>query len=434
MTTTSITFAACAVVIFGIFTTSQAFLLSDDVTLRPHVPKLPQFSQYGRSMVLVGGNQYDNNTELHETIIKLAGGKQFAKIGIITAASYDPLDSYNYYHDIFLQYGALQVNRILLDVNHTASQGGQALIDTIYAQTGFFFGGGDQERIIRSLMGPYGDYSPALIALHQMYDSGAVIAGTSAGCSCQTAQFMIEGGYSYDTLVFGSYADIDPMIPPDIEPNIYLTSGGLGFMKGYVLDSHFAQRGREGRMIRLLADTRMLGKGTNRAIGVDENTALVVTHADTNQSSGLVIGDAGVTLIDLTHAQIHPSKHFNISGVYVTYLTKGDVIRLTDQTVTFASTKTPMRGHERNDAVFQSNDVFAKADIPLKPEFVRIATSTFDARRGRTTHGFSKETGPRFRVEMSASANDAVGFVERNASFATDITSYKNLRVSIYEG
>lgn len=42
-------------------------------------------------------------------------------------------------------------------------------------------------------------------------------------------------------------------------------------------------------MIRLLADTRALGRGTNRAIGVDENTALIVTHADTNQSSGLVI-------------------------------------------------------------------------------------------------------------------------------------------------
>lgn len=76
MTTATITIVACAVAIFGFFTTSQTFLLSDDVTLRPHVPKLPQFSQFGRSMVLVGGNQYDNNTELHETIIKLAVGKK----------------------------------------------------------------------------------------------------------------------------------------------------------------------------------------------------------------------------------------------------------------------------------------------------------------------------------------------------------------------
>lgn len=147
-----------------------------------------------------------------------------------------------------------------------------------------------------------------------------------------------------------------------------------------------------------------------------------------------VIGDAGVTLIDLTHAQVHPSKHFNISGVYVTYLTKGDVIGLADQAVTFASTKTPMRGHEQRDNVLTSTNVFAREDIPLKPEFVKIATSVFDARRGRTTHGFSKETGPRFRVDMSASENDAVGYVERHTSAVTDATSYKNLRVSIYEG
>jgi len=43
-------------------------------------------------------------------------------------------------------------------------------------------------------------------------------------------------------------------------------------------------------MIRMLADTRGLGRGTARGIGVDENTALVVTHADTNRASGQVGG------------------------------------------------------------------------------------------------------------------------------------------------
>ncbi|KAH3786892.1 cyanophycinase-like [Dreissena polymorpha] len=414
---------------------AYAYLLNNDVTVAPHVPRLPQFEQFGRSMVLVGGGLSDNNTEVYEKIIELAGGKNKAKIGIITAASADPLDAFTFYHDLFLKYGALEANRIILDVNHTANQGGQALIESIYAQSGFFFGGGDQARIIKAFMGPYGDFSPALIALHQMYDSGAVIAGTSAGCSCQTANFMIMGGYSYDALRYGSFADVDPALPGRAEPNIYLTFGGLGFLKGYLLDSHFAQRGREGRLIRFVADTRMLGKGTNRAIGVDENTALVVTHADDTRSSGQVIGTAGVTIFDLTHAQVHSSKHFDISDVYVTYLTHGDVIQMTDQSVTFSPSKSPMRGHENYDDVLTTNDVFyGTSDGSRKPEFVRIATSVFDARRGRMTHGFSKESGPRFRVDMSAVGNDAVGYVERKNSFHSDITSYKNLKVSIYEG
>lgn len=43
------------------------------------------------------------------------------------------------------------------------------------------------------LLGQYGEYTPALLALHQMFDAGAVISGTSAGCTCQTVNFMIEG-------------------------------------------------------------------------------------------------------------------------------------------------------------------------------------------------------------------------------------------------
>ena len=39
-------------------------------------------------------------------------------------------------------------------------------------------------------------------------------------------------------------------------------------------------------MIRLLSDTRNQSKGTPYGFGVDEDTALVITHADTNMISG----------------------------------------------------------------------------------------------------------------------------------------------------
>lgn len=95
-----------------------------------------------------------------------------------------------------------------------------------------------------------------------------------------------------------------------------------------------------------------------------------------------------------------------------------------------------MAGNEQYDDVLTSDDVFygSKSDSDRKPEFVRMATSVFDARNSRKTHGTTYETHPLFRVDVSGSGHDAEGWVERKHSFHSDITSYKNLRVDIYEG
>ena len=71
---------------------------------------------------------------------------------------------------------------------------------------GFFFGGGDQQRIIYSL---YNDDerqpSPVLTAIKaRLLESGGVVAGTSAGTDCQTSHTMISGGVSYGALLKGA--------------------------------------------------------------------------------------------------------------------------------------------------------------------------------------------------------------------------------------
>lgn len=73
-----------------------------------------------------------------------------AKIGIINAASLDPLGGYQYYKDLLLRYGALEANRIPIDINHTSSNSDPNVVSLIRQQTGFFFGGGDQQRIINT--------------------------------------------------------------------------------------------------------------------------------------------------------------------------------------------------------------------------------------------------------------------------------------------
>ncbi|XP_048249837.1 cyanophycinase-like [Haliotis rufescens] len=80
--------------------------------------KLPQFPQYGKSLILAGGAVEDNNADIFGRVVAMAGGKGIAKLGIINAASADPADSYNYYHDLFTKtYGALETNFIPVTIN-----------------------------------------------------------------------------------------------------------------------------------------------------------------------------------------------------------------------------------------------------------------------------------------------------------------------------
>jgi cyanophycinase len=61
----------------------------------------------------------------------------------------------------------------------------------------------------------------------------------------------------------------------------YDPQGGLGLISGYVLDSRFSELGREGRLTKVLHETRNLPTGSTKGIGIDENTALVVTNVFT---------------------------------------------------------------------------------------------------------------------------------------------------------
>ena len=94
-----------------------------------------------------------------------------------------------------------------------------------------------------------------------------------------------------------------------------------------------------------------------------------------------------------------------------------------------------MSGSERHDHARTSNDIFGGSTLhpSQKPEFPRVATSIFDSRLDNSSHGDTIENNPMFRVYMSREAGGAEGYSERKRSFDTDITSYKNLYVKIFE-
>jgi cyanophycinase len=75
---------------------------------------------------------------------------------------------------------------------------------------------------------------------------------------------------------------------------------GMGFLPNVVIDQHFAQRGRLGRLISALAQ-----QPANLGFGIDENTAIAINGKDL-----VVIGEGAVTIVDFAHI-----THTNIDGV-----------------------------------------------------------------------------------------------------------------------
>ena len=125
--------------------------------------------------------------------------------------------------------------------------------------------------------------------------------------------------------------------------------------------------------------------------------------------------------------------YYHIQDVYITYLTHGDSINLVDRSVTFALSKVPMQGHEKYTHALTSSDIFGGGSLSSgrKPEFVRLATSVYDARLDRSAYGTTYKAHPTFRVTLSRTGHDSEGWVERKHSFHSDVTSYKNMYVEI---
>lgn len=150
---------------------------------------------------------------------------------------------------------------------------------------GVFFAGGDQWQLRRAfVMGDAGDArdapNPWLIALRTAVAEGRVaIGGTSAGSAVQSGGPMLSNGTPREALRGGALAS-PPPVPGctrsgdcvgglDEDAFTYWPGGGLALAPEMVVDTHFSERARELRLLRLLADT-----GARWGIGVDEASAL----------------------------------------------------------------------------------------------------------------------------------------------------------------
>jgi len=226
--------------------------------------------------------------------VRLAGGRN-ARIVVIPTASSFPDEAVQTYTTAFGRLGAHEV--VVVNPGSRPAAAGGALVKAMDHATGVFMTGGNQLKLSQLFVG-----TPLADAIGRAHQRGAVVAGTSAGASIMS-QFMISLG------------------PDGVTPRqrtSQLTSG-LGLLPGVIIDQHFDQRARYGRLMSLVASSpNLLG------MGIDEDTAAEVRDGRrlTVVGSGAVfVVDAREAVSDVPQARRHAP--LLISGAVVHSLPSG---------------------------------------------------------------------------------------------------------------
>lgn len=224
----------------------------------------------GTLMIIGGAEDKKGECIILRKLVELSK-KREGNLIVMTAATEHPEEVGKEYIDIFDKLGSDGAFAVHIHSREDAnnSQYGQ-LIENASC---IFFTGGDQLRITSLIGGTI-----AQKALFKAYKRGAVIAGTSAGASVMSETMITSGN--------------DDDAPKKCTLKM---APGLGLLREVVIDQHFAQRGRIGRLLSAIAQNpHILG------IGIDEDTAIIIS----NDATFEVIGSNAVTVLDGTHIQL----------------------------------------------------------------------------------------------------------------------------------
>lgn len=231
--------------------------------------------QPGALVIIGGAEDKEGDCTVLREFVRAAGGIK-ARIAVMTAATSLPGEVGDQYIRVFERIGAESIEIVNTERREDSER--EDGIRKVSEATGIFFTGGDQSRIVDLIKG-----TPLDEVIHQRHREGAVIGGTSAGAAMMPDE-MIVGG----TSVSNPSVDAVEMGP------------GMGFLPGVVVDQHFAQRGRLGRLLAaLVLQPAVLG------LGIDEDTGIVVEGDEFT-----VIGRGAVTVVDETSA-----THNNLEGL-----------------------------------------------------------------------------------------------------------------------
>jgi cyanophycinase len=215
-------------------------------------------------LIIIGGHEDRDPAGERAILREVARHVRGGKLVLATVASHQPEGYFDEYQKAFAD---LDVGELVeLYVEERAEAHDREKLSVLDDAAGVFFSGGDQLRIT-SQIGDTGIEAK----VRRLYERGGVVAGTSAGASVMSETMLIKGT-SRETHRIG-----DLHMAP-----------GMGLIRDVIIDQHFAERGRFGRLIGAVAhNPRVLG------LGLDEDTAAVV-EGDTFR----VIGSGAVYVVD----------------------------------------------------------------------------------------------------------------------------------------
>jgi cyanophycinase len=193
---------------------------------------------------------------------------------------------------IFTNKGYKNVEGIFLDDPNEAKD--DKLVQMVLRAKGVIFGGGDQRRFTKLLLG-----TPLEKALWKIYSDGAVLAGSSAGTAIQ-GQFMITG----DAKTVAEDKELPSAFHTIRVGNVELTSG-MGFFPDAILDQHFLARNRGNRLLSAVLDHPYL-----MGVGIDAGAAIWLKPDRTFQ----VMGISSVMVVDPSGAQVRVGMPIGAAG------------------------------------------------------------------------------------------------------------------------
>lgn len=246
-------------------------------------------------------------------VIEESKHKALSRIEVITTASKVPREIGPEYVKALHYLEADNVDVLHIERREQATE--PEVLERLKAADVVIFTGGDQLRLT-SILGGTAFHD---ILLDKYHNEEFIYAGTSAGAAAASSN-MIYQGSSSEALLKGE---------------VKITSG-LGLIDGVIIDTHFVQRGRIGRLFQsVVGNPKVLG------IGLGEDTGLLITHNHQMEAigSGLVILVDGREIKDTNLTQVELGQPISINHLVTHVLSMNDTFDLTTFKMTIKSSQ-----------------------------------------------------------------------------------------------
>ena len=213
-----------------------------------------------------GAEEKFHNPEILDRFVNICGGKD-ARIGIIPTAS-ELDDTGRNYEKLFRKIGIKHAKVLPFESREDCET--IEYLDYIEKSDGVFLTGGNQLRLSTTVGG-----TAVAQLIRRRNAAGMHVAGTSAGAAFMP-EHMIAGGHEGSTP----------------SPDMVTMAPGLGLTNKFIIDQHFRERDRMGRLLTALAYNPFAV-----GVGLDEDTAAFIEPNDDLE----VVGSGGITIIDPTN-------------------------------------------------------------------------------------------------------------------------------------